>query len=166
MAAEEADFEPASLDLVTVSQAAHWFDLDPFYAGVTRVLRPGGLLALWSYHLLRVNEDVDRVVKRYYRDILGSYWPPERRIVEEEYRGIPFPFDELGTPSFQMEADWSLDELMGFLRTWSARNLYVERHGSDPLELVARELGRAWGGRGSVRHVHWPLALRAGRRPE
>lgn len=37
--------------LVTVGQALHWFDRPAFYGEVRRVLRPGGVLAVWSYGL-------------------------------------------------------------------------------------------------------------------
>lgn len=166
MAAEEADLDPGAFDLVTVSQAAHWFDLGPFYAGVNRVLKPGGVLALWTYHLLEAGGNVDAVVRRYYGEILGTFWPPERRIVEEKYRSVPFPFAEIEAPAFTMEADWDLADLEGFMRTWSARMRYLESHGRDPLDLVSADLARAWGAAGEVRRIRWPLYMRVGRVPD
>src|ERR1043165_5287441 len=44
MPAENTDLGNASVDLVTVAQALHWFDFDRFYREVQRVLRPGGLI--------------------------------------------------------------------------------------------------------------------------
>ncbi|HEX6397189.1 MAG TPA: class I SAM-dependent methyltransferase, partial [Steroidobacteraceae bacterium] len=49
--AERSGLPAASVDLVTVAQALHWFDFDRFYAEVRRVCRPGGLLAVWAYEL-------------------------------------------------------------------------------------------------------------------
>jgi len=166
MAAEEPEFESASFDLVTVSQAAHWFDLDPFFDGVKRVLKPGGVVALWTYNLLHAGEAVDAVVRRYYGEILGRYWPPERKMVEEGYRNIVFPFEEIRAPAFAMEAAWDLSGLTGFFRTWSARQIYVEKNGADPLDLVERELERAWGPRGEVKRIVWPIHMRVGRVPD
>ena len=47
--AEQTNFEENSFDLVTVSQALHWIQFDPFYSEVKWVTRPGGWLAVWMY---------------------------------------------------------------------------------------------------------------------
>jgi SAM-dependent methyltransferase len=153
----------ASVDLVTVAQALHRFDLPAFYAEVKRVTRPGGILAAWCYELHEIIPEVDVVIRRLYSDILGVSWPPERRLVEEGYRTIPFPFDEIATPRFSMVARWDLDRLLGYLGTWSAVARYRERNGSDPLEQIREELAAAWGDPGSKLEVSWPLNLRVGR---
>ncbi len=44
--AESLPVADASLDLITVGQAAHWFDRRAFYDECARVLRPGGALAV------------------------------------------------------------------------------------------------------------------------
>ena len=58
----------------------------------------GGILAAWCYQLHTVSPEVDAVIRRLYADILGSYWPPERRLVEQGYRTLPFPFEEIEPP--------------------------------------------------------------------
>src|SRR5438552_1354663 len=80
----------ASADLLTAAQAFHWFRPDAFFADAARVLRPGGVLAVWSYGLTRITPAVDALVQHLYGDVLGSYWEPERRLVEEGYASVRF----------------------------------------------------------------------------
>lgn len=163
-AAEASGLPDASVDIVTVAQALHWFDLDRFYAEVHRVLKPGGVLAVWTYGMLAVEGDeVDACVQTFYHETVGPYWPPERRHVESGYRTLPFPFTEVSSPSFNMELLWSLPELLGYFRSWSATGRYVAEWGSDPVDALAEELAPLWGARGRLRRVTWPLSLRVGR---
>jgi SAM-dependent methyltransferase len=122
--AEMSGLAAASVDLLTVAQAVHWFDLPLFYAEVERVLRPGGVLALWCYERLRVDPAIDPLIESFYMDTLGPYWPPERRWVESGYRDLPFPFAELPVPAFEMRAEWTLDQVLGYVATWSALQAY------------------------------------------
>lgn len=161
--AERAPLPAGSIDLVTVAQALHWFDLSRFYAEVRRVCRPGGLCAAWCYGLHAIDPRVDAVVHRLYGEILGEFWPPERHLVEQQYRTLPFPFAALEAPRFEMGARWDLARLLGYLNTWSSAQRYRARHGSDPLDLVRRDLEAAWGDPARERDVVWPLTLRLGR---
>ena len=160
--AEDCPLESQSVDLITVAQALHWFDLPRFYAEVRRVGRSSCVLAAWCYGLAAISPEVDRVIRRLYEDILGPYWPPERKLVEERYASLPFPFEELDAPPMAIVAQWNLTELMGYLETWSSVQRYIERHGTDPLDLVRAELTAAWGDV-STRAIHWPLYMRVGR---
>lgn len=162
-AAEACPIESCSIDLVTVAQALHWFDFDRFYAEVRRVGRAGSVLAAWSYGLAVVTPAIDQIVGRLYDEILGEYWPPERKLVEQRYETIEFPFDEIASPEFAMTTEWALADLLGYLGTWSSTQRYIERHESDPVALVEAELGRAWGAAETTRVVRWPLIMRVGR---
>ena len=93
----------------------HWFDLDTFYAETRRVLRPGGVIAVWSYAFLKIAPPIDRIVNTFYSDTVGPYWPPQRKLVEDEYRTLPFPFTPIEVPRFTMRAEWTLPHLMEFL---------------------------------------------------
>ena len=161
--AEKTEIESDSVDLIVVAQALHWFDLDAFYAEVKRVSKPGGVLAVWSYSLLRITPAVDRLVDRFYTEVVGPFWPPERKLVDDKYQSIIFPFEELSTPSFEMEARWNLDHLIGYLRTWSAVQRFKEKHSTDPVEAFAQDIMRMWGRPEENKRIRWPITMRVGR---
>lgn len=153
----------ASVDLVTVAQAAHWFDRPRFYAEVQRVLRPDGVVALWTYALCHIAPEIDAVVGRLYSEIVGSYWPPERVHTETGYRDFEFPFAEFPFPKFAMELDWTAAAFLAYLRTWSSVARYQKAHaGADPVAMIEPELCALWGD--SARRVRWPLSGRIGRK--
>ena len=162
--AEDSGLASNSVDLVTVAQALHWFDLDRFYAEVRRVLKPGGVIAAWSYGMIRVEgAEIDAAVQHFYRHTIGPYWPPERRHVENGYRDLEFPFHLIDPPPLSMRVHWTLDQLLGYLRSWSASARYVSVMGKDPALALSAELLPAWGGPEHRRQVEWPLSIRAGR---
>jgi SAM-dependent methyltransferase len=156
--AEASGLDDASVDVLTVGQALHWFDREKFYAEAGRVLAPGGLLAAWCYGLCHVTDECDGVVDELYSDIVNEFWPPERRLIEERYAGIAMPAAEIEVPRFNMCADWAVDDMLGYLRTWSACSHYQKAHAHDPVSLIAGKLHDAWG-TGS-RPVRWPLTLK------
>jgi SAM-dependent methyltransferase len=160
--AEHAPLRDRSIDLVVVAQALHWFDLEAFYAEVRRVLRGGGVIAAIAYGLHRISPGVDAVVDHLYRDLVGPYWPPERRHIETGYASLPFPFEPMPMGAHEMRAHWSLANLTGYLRTWSAVQRYRADRDEDPVTLIEAELAHAWGETGE-RRVTWPLTLRCGR---
>jgi ubiquinone/menaquinone biosynthesis C-methylase UbiE len=162
-AAEHPPIESGVVDLITVAQAVHWFNLDRFYAQVRRVSRRGAVLAVWSYGLAYITPEVDRVVHHLYEEVVGSYWPPERKVIEQRYETIAFPFEEFVTPAFDMRAEWTLADLVGYLSTWSSVQAYISQHNSDPVALVNDDLAAAWGDGHVARPVHWPLYMRVGR---
>lgn len=162
--AEDSHLGVASVDLVTVAQALHWFDLEKFYTEVRRVTRPGGLLAVWAYALFRCAPEIDEVIWEFYDGILGKYWSPERRLVEQGYRTLSFPFQERQTPEFLMESSWTLEQVLGYLGTWSALKRYREVEGRDPLPASADRLLAAWGNPEEARPLRWPIRLRVGER--
>jgi SAM-dependent methyltransferase len=161
--AEGACLGDRSLDLVTVAQAVHWFDLEVFYREVRRMVRPGGVVAAWTYCRFEVDPAVDALIDSFYRDALGPYWPDGFRHVDELYRNLSFPFEEVALPPFFMEATWSLDALAGFVHSWSATQRFLAATGRHPLEDVYGELARAWGPASRTRAVRWRLGLRVGK---
>lgn len=163
--AENPSLAPQSADLVAVAQAFHWFDLDRFHAAVSRTLLPGGIIAVWTYGLSRTDAAVDVVFTRLYEEILGSYWPPERRHVESGYAELPFPYAPVQSPDFAMTCEWTLEAYLAYLRTWSATQRYIKTNGTDPVEAMRDDFARAWGEPSRSRIVRWPLALRVGRLP-
>jgi SAM-dependent methyltransferase len=158
--AEESGLESGSADLITVAQAMHWFDLDKFYAEARRVLKPRGVIVATAYKLATVSTAIDAVVNRYYSEIVGKYWPAERVLVEK-FEELPFPFAVIETPPFEMVADWSVQQLLGYLRTWSATQRFMAAEKRDPLAEVEPELRKVWGEQ--PRRVVWPMTVRVGR---
>jgi SAM-dependent methyltransferase len=163
-AAETSGLPPASVDLVTVAQAVHWLDFDAFWAEVRRVLVPGGVIAVWCYGTFHGEPAVDALLQRFYDETVGPFWPPERRFIDDAYRTLPFPFEEIHAPELALEETWTLEQLLGYLGTWSATRRCREATGEDPVEALRGEIAAVWGDPDRPRRLVWPLHLRAGRR--
>jgi SAM-dependent methyltransferase len=159
--AESISVDSACADLLTAAQAAHWFDWPRFTAEAVRVLRPGGVLVIWSYGNCEVAPEIDGLVADFSRDVVGPYWPRERRHVDEGYRDLVLPFPPLDAPAFEMQARWDADAMLGYLDTWSAVRRCRSRSGRDPLALLVAPLTAAWGD--GARELRWPLTFKAGR---
>jgi ubiquinone/menaquinone biosynthesis C-methylase UbiE len=162
--AEKSGIGSETIDLVMVAQALHWFDTDRFYSEARRILKPDGVLAASAYNLLHIDKAIDEVVNRYYHEVVGPFWPPERKLVEQ-FASLPFPFQRIDPPKFEMTASWNLDHLLGYLQTWSSTRRFIAANASDPLEQIIDELRAAWGDSQQIRTVTWPLVLRIGIKP-
>jgi SAM-dependent methyltransferase len=162
--AERSGLPDASVDLVTVAQALHWFDVDAFYAEARRVGRPGALLAVWNYPRPRfVDTRLDGVFFDFYSNVVGPYWPAGRRHIEANYTTLPFPFRELPHPEFGLELDWPFEQVIGYVSSWSATAQYRKALGTDPVPLLRESLGAAWPADGATARVRIPLGLRVAR---
>ncbi len=161
--AEESGFPDASVSLITVAQALHWFDVDAFHVEARRVLVPRGVIAEWTYALLQVpSSDAVTALIRDFDVEMHPYWPRERRFVDRHYIDFAFPFEPISLGEFSMQAEWSVAQLMGFLGTWSAVARCRKETGSDPLVAVGEKVNAAWGDEGA-REIEWPLTFRVGR---
>lgn len=160
--AEEADIESSSVDLVTVAQALHWFNFEKFYSEVKRVLKKNGIIAAWSYNLIDVDEYVNKILRKYEFEIIKDYWPPERKFIDQKYETIPFPFDNVKQSEFIMSANWTCEQLAGFLGTWSATQKYKDENKIDPLSLIMTDLVNFWGSE-KLKTISWPLILKIGK---
>jgi len=163
--AEHSGLADNSVNLITVAQALHWFNLVAFTKEVARILVDQGILAVWTYNVLKINDEIDRLVHYLYSELLDSYWPPERRIVESGYQDIHFPFTELEAPDFEMSEHWSLEQLLGYLNTWSAVKRFEAETSSNPVDKIASQIASAWGDASHIRKITWPLVLRLWRKP-
>jgi len=161
--AEQSSLDRASVDLVCVAQALHWFDLARFHEEVHRVLKPRGVVAFWTYADCRVDAAVDAQKNRVYVDLTGPYWPPERALVESGYASLPFPFERIATPRFELCMQWDVEHYLGYLRSWSATQRYIRALEQDPVSLVEADLRAAWGEPDRVREVRWDFHLHCGR---
>ena len=152
-----------SVDAITVAQALHWFDSPAFVTEVRRIAKPGALFAAWCYANCSVTPAVDAVIAHLYDDILGGYWPPERRLVDEGYASLDIPFAPTPAPPFEMRVDWTARQLLAYLASWSAAQKYLKVTGHDAIAAITDELLAAWHDPEHVRPVRWTLGMRAGR---
>lgn len=162
--AEASGLDDATVDLVTVGQAVHWFQLKSFYEEVKRVGAQGGAVAVWAYDLLRVPESaaVEAVFHAFHAAV-ERFWPPERALVARRYADLLFPFEEIPVPPVTMTAGWDLEKVLGYLSTWSAVKAYQKATGRDPIAEFEEAFAAAWGDPPAVKTIAWPLILRAGR---
>ncbi len=161
--AERSGLEDRSVDLVTAAQALHWLDRPRFWAEARRVLRPAGVIAVWTYWFFSIAPELDAIIQRFYKDTVGPFWPAERQVVEDRYGTIDFPFSEFTVPGFTIEQPVTLSDVAGYIRTWSATRAYVEQKARDPVDDLVAELAPVWGDPAAPRIARWPLAVRAGR---
>ena len=160
--AEASGIDSASVDLILVAQALHWFDLDAFFIEAKRVAKEDGVLAISSYNVLEISPKIDAVIWKFYRETTGPFWPPERDLIETYYKDIKLPFAQLPPLRFEMREEWNLHQLAGYLRTWSATQKFIAARGFDPVDSVMEELGAIWNNPEQVREIKWPLHLRVG----
>lgn len=163
--AETQSLDKESADLICVSQALHWFDTNKFFQVVDRGLKPGGILGVWSYGIHWIDEEVDPIIDRLYRETLDGYWTYERLMVEEGYRNIEFPYEQLAPPEFTMSLSWSQKQVEAYLRSWSAVQKYINTNQQDPVAEISQELTRVWGDPSQNKVISWPLTLIIRRKP-
>ncbi len=161
--AEDSGLPAASVALVVAAQAAHWFDWPRFLAETERVAVPGALIALVSYANLVAPDSADAELRRFHRDVVGPYWPPGRQHVESGYRDLVMPWPAVEAPPLQMTAEWTRDEVIGYVSSWSATARLVEREGLGPFDAFRAALAAAWPDN-EPRLVRWPLTVRLARR--
>ena len=159
--AESSTLGAHSADLITVAQAAHWLDLDAFYKEARRVGRPNAVIALVAYHIAVINPPVDTVIAGFYGGTLEGYWPPDRKHIESGYRDLAFPFERIPSPQMDMRVRWKVDQMLGYIRTWSAVRAFEKAKGPALTDRFAAELREVWG-KGAL-DVRWPIVIVAGR---
>lgn len=161
--AERSSIPSGTVDMVTIANALHWFSFGDFYKEVNRVLMPGGIIAAWCYRNPHVSPEIDIIEDRLHDGILGGYWLPENRLVEQEYTTIPFPFATIDAPEFYSERLMNLDDFIWFLNTWSATQRFIRQNGYNPTEEIKNELSKVWKAH-ELKSVRWKLTLKVGRK--
>lgn len=142
--AESTSIENNSVDLITVAQAIHWFNFDSFFKEANRVLKKNGVIAIFGYPLFTTGTSIDKIISYLYHEVLDTFWDPERKYIEEEYSAIPFPFSKIELPETYMKYDWTFDQMIGYLRSWSAVQHYISETKKDPIENIRGELKQHW----------------------
>jgi len=142
--AEKTGFRDNQFSLVAIAQALHWFDQRLFFEEARRVAKPNAIVAAWGYGLLYIDPIIDGLILEFYKDKVGPYWDEARKLVENEYRSVKFPFDEIKAPSFSIKVQWTIDQLAGYLSSWSATQKYVSEKGHDPVSPFIKTLQKHW----------------------
>jgi ubiquinone/menaquinone biosynthesis C-methylase UbiE len=164
--AEHTPFADQSFDLITVATAVHWFDPEQFHREVERVLKPGGVLAVWTYGYFQIEPEIDQVIRRELLDPIDPFWASANRQVLNGYRDLLLPLDEIrDLPAFVLKIEWDLGQLLAYARTWSAVKRYSAELGTDPLDGLETKMKTVWDEPDKIRTVHMPLFLRASRKP-
>lgn len=159
--AETTSFKNQQFDLIVGAQAVHWFNFEPFYKEIYRILKPNGIFAIIGYGLFSTNPDSDSILRHFYYDIVGPYWDAERRYLDENYETISFPFDEIPAKKFHNEFTWDFETLIGYLKTWSSVQHYITKNNQNPIDLIYDELKLSW--QNNDKKVVFSLLLRIGR---
>ena len=162
--AEKADIPNNSVDLITIAQGLHWFDFERFYSEVKRVAKNKAIIAAWSYTMHKITPEIDKISDRlnFGGNILGDYWAKEIRYVKEDYRTIPFPFEEIPTPKFTISTKWNMSQLLNYLNTWSAVQKYRLENKIDPMKLIKNELKPYWEDDLEKKPITWAINLKVG----
>jgi ubiquinone/menaquinone biosynthesis C-methylase UbiE len=146
---EQTPISDDSTDLITVAQAAHWFDIQKFSTEVRRVSKKGGVLALWGYGLFRSIPQIDMLVDDFYHHVVGPFWDPQRVHIDQMYEGFQLPFTSIDTAAFTMEEVRDIEAIAGYLGTWSAVSRFRADRRHDPLpdliEGMEKVVGRGGG---------------------
>lgn len=160
--AEKTNFENGLFDLIVVAQAIHWFDFEKFYTEVNRTAKDKALLCVVGYGRLEISEKIDDLIADFYDNIIGKYWDKERKYIDDNYKTIPFPFDEIQAPNFVNTQYWTLEHLIGYLNTWSAVKHFIKQNKYNPIDKLQIEIEQFWDN-DQIKQIHFPLLLRIGR---
>lgn len=161
---EQSPYGDAVFDLITVAQSLHWFDFSRFWPQVERTLNPGGVFAAWGYDWFQVSPEVDDAM-RFFRAVIEPFWSSCSQLLWDGYRHVGMPLPALDTPRYHITMQWNLEQLLGYLHTWSATKLCVQSLGNHVLNDARQRLARGWGDAATVRRVVMPLHFIAGRKP-
>jgi ubiquinone/menaquinone biosynthesis C-methylase UbiE len=143
--AEKTNFADHSFDLITVAQAAHWFKFDDFYKEIRRVAKPKATLAIWGYGMSHIqNEAIDPLLQAFYKVKTHAYWDAERRYLDEAYKTLPFPFEAIDTPQYDIKIQYSFEMLEGYLNSWSAVQHFIRKEGYNPVDDFMVSLRPFW----------------------
>lgn len=161
--AENSGLKTHSADLITVATAIHWIDTDKFYPEVRRILKPGGIIAVWNYTDTNITPEIDKLMNYFTHTLLKDDWPPENQKMWNFEESVDFPFERIKNPKFYLEAVWSMQDYMNFLYTWSAVQKHIKTHNVNPVDLIKEELKKLWGDENEQKKVSSDLKIKIAR---
>ncbi|KAK3879524.1 hypothetical protein Pcinc_015908 [Petrolisthes cinctipes] len=135
---ERLPFADHSVDLLTCCVSVHWFDYAQFYSEVERVLKPGGVLACYSYLVTSIHYN-DKVISDNFTENCSSikpYWPASHNVLWEEYSTLPKLYEDdilirKSEGRFITELDSTLDSVIGYISSWSAFAKLAKAKGNE-----------------------------------
>ena len=161
--AEQTSFPDNHFDLITVAQALHWLKLPEFYREVNRVARTDATFAAWTYGLFTINSRIDDIIHHFYNDVVGAFWPERRKHVMDGYQKLDFPYMRLEPAEIEMEAAWNLNQVEGYLSSWSASKNYAEKNQQEAISTIHQHLLKEWGSPSTRYTVSWKVSLLIGK---
>ena len=161
--AESTPFEENTFDLVTVAQAYHWIKWKEFKKEVSRVCKPGAIIAIWTYYRNTTGDKkIDDAVYSFYENVTKPYWDEARKYVEEKYSSVEFDYDLLPVKDFETILNWQREDLIGYISSWSAIQKYIKVNGHSPIPIIEEEINKLWP-EDEVKKVSFPIYLKLGR---
>lgn len=143
--AEELPLPDESVDLLTAAVAAHWFDRSRFLAEASRVLKPGGCMALLGFSDSTGRffyKDCGERLRQVYAEVKKVLLPYTSQQVavadgklEELYIDIPFP-DKERIDNFKAKWCISVRNMVGFIESWSMFQAYKTKDRDRAQDLL------------------------------
>ncbi len=161
--AENSGLETNSIDLLTVATAIHWIDTAKFYPEAKRIIKNGGVLAVWTYTESSIDAEIDLVYNKLYKDILSEYWPVENKKAWNFDDSVQLPFERIDSPEFEINLKWDLDDYLNYLSTWSSTQQYIKKTGIDPVQSLYNDFLKAWRDKTIKRNMKKIIKLKASR---
>ncbi|TPX42514.1 hypothetical protein SeMB42_g04864 [Synchytrium endobioticum] len=168
----------SSVDVLTVAEAAHYFDFDRFLTEANRVLKPGGTLAFWGYFNFEIegHAEICKLINDFSVDFLDEYFDPRRHRLDNWY--ADYSLDAFFSsskrtmlPHNAVEKSMTIRTLLEYPKTWSGYQTYrtVCRDQPDEWERIKQNVLDVLGGGseevlGQVVDVKWPTVLVMGRK--
>ena len=128
-----------------------------------RLLTPGVVIALRLYDHCRINIELDVLSREYSEKTVVEYWPIENRKAWNFEESVDFPFERIKTPEFLLKVNWSLDEYLKYLYTWSSTQNYISKTGKDPIKVIYNRFRKLWKNENEKKEIIWKLVMKVGR---
>ncbi|XP_078507136.1 putative methyltransferase DDB_G0268948 isoform X2 [Lissotriton helveticus] len=125
-AAEHLPFEDSSVDLITASVAAHWFNSEEFFREADRVLKPNGCLAMYCLnpHYDLYYKDCSNFLTDVFMEaiefLISDHGSEKIALMKSEYQelftDVPFA-DKSRVTNILLQRSISVTAVMGFLES-------------------------------------------------
>lgn len=163
------DFDCAdhTFDLIYAATAFHWIPEDYGYNRVFRLLKPGGAFARFAYHAGpdQGREALADEIQELYRQYMRSESRPaafgEADAQKLSEKALPYGFIDIKYSLYHMTKDFTADEYMALLRTYSD---HMKIDASDRKKLF-EGIHFAIRKHGGVMTVYYTMDLELARKP-